>query len=492
MGKMKHIIGGILEDRNVIIASNRSPYRIRRIDGKACLEKQDGGLIPAIEPILKYIGGVWIGCEGGNMKAGGEKIYDVPVDRPRYGFLPVKISPRERRGYYDGFSMKALWPLCHYAAQSATFSEDDYRLFSLVNRRVADEIVGAMRENPLIWVHDFHLPFIARHVHEKVPGVPLAYFWHIPFPPPEVFRALPWREEFLDHVAHYDLIGFHTDRYALNFLHCIEEILGIRVDFGEGGFRYRGRKILVGVFPIGVDFEAFDRLVRRQDILAEAGRIRERCGAARVGLGISHMYRSKGILEQLSALEKFFERFGEYCGKFVFIMIVTPGGRIDGGQSGFRRQILDMAKRINHRFGTSRWKPIRLHCRRFSQQELIPFYIAADMVMVAPLRDGMNLVAKEYVACRSEEDGNLLLSEFTGAAGDLGEADLINPYDSTRVAVKIGEVLGRGREEERRNMCTLRKKVKSYDLYYWLESFLWRFKEVELSRLTVSSIEETA
>lgn len=455
--------------RPLVIISNRAPYQLKRQHGRLLCQKNVGGLVSVLDEMMCRTGGVWV--------AWGEKEdvptrIGIPLDKPRYSLRLIRLTEQEIQNYYHGFSNRILWPLSHYFLDRCRFRNEYWSAYQAVNEKFAQAFMEGPSDHDPVWIHDFHLTLLPDLLRKERPNLSIGFFWHIPFPASPVFRVLPWCEEILRGLLGSDLIGFHLPLHAEHFLQCVEDVLKIPVDRESGSIQYDGRIIKVNAFPVGIDFRKWDDLAYSAPVREKARQIREEMGIKHVLLGVDRLDYTKGILERLLAYERFLEKYPEFHRQVCLIQIAVPSRtRVDEYRS-LRREIDEMIGRITGRFSTRKWIPLRYLYRGFPIEELVAYYLAADVALITPLRDGMNLVAKEYAASRVEGDGVLILSEFTGAAATLTEAILVNPYNVEGLADTIRLSLSMPAEEKKRRMRFLRQQVKERDVYWWCASFL--------------------
>ena len=451
------------------IISNRAPYQIKKNSGQLTCEKNAGGLVSVLDEILCQAGGTWIAW---GEKEGAPSRVEIPLDKPKYALRLIRLAEQEVQNYYHGFSNRILWPLSHYFLDRCRFRAEYWSAYQAVNQKFAAAFRAGCKDQDLVWIHDFHLTLLPGFLRKERANLSIGFFWHIPFPASPVFRVLPWREEILKGLLGSDLIGFHLPLHAGHFLQCVEDVLEVPVDRGSGSIRYDGRVIKVSAFPVGIDFHKWDDLACSAPVREKARQMRDEMGIKYVLLGVDRLDYTKGILERLLAYERFLEKYHEFHRQVCLIQIAVPSRtRVDEYRS-LRREIDEAIGRITGRFSTRKWIPLRYLYQSFAMEDVASYYLAADLALITPLRDGMNLVAKEYVACRREEDGSLILSEFTGAAATLTEAILVNPYNVEGLADTIRRSLCMSVEEKGRRMKVLRQRVKERDVYWWCESFL--------------------
>ena len=447
----------------LVVVSNRGPYVIRGRNK----ERAVGGLVTAVEPVVRATKGTWVawgGREGGSGEFSG--------DGAGYSWREVPLSREEIHGYYYGFANRVLWPLCHCLVEKCEFSRAQWRVFVEVNRKFAHIAAGESAEADLVWVHDYHLPLVPAVIRRQLKNQKIAFFWHIPFPPRDVFAILPWAREILAGLLGSHLIGFHASDYVENFCQCARDLLGARVDPVQGWVEYQGRRTWVRAVPIGIDVETFETHQRGVEVAGVSRRLREMLGVEKLALSVDRLDYSKGIPERLAALELLWERHPEYRGRLSFIQIAVPTRTEVEAYRLLKRQVEEAVGRINGRFSDGKWLPVYYLYRGFSQAELALYYAAADVALVTPLRDGLNLVAKEYLIARGRQPGVLVLSKFAGAAAELREALLVNPYDVEDMVAKIRLALEMPGPEQLMRLHLLQQRVRRRDLRWWVSSFL--------------------
>jgi len=463
----------LLGDRRLLLVSNREPYVRKRTGDGVVFERTTGGLVTALDPVMRGSGGVWVAWQPeGDPSL--EPRYRVPAEGPQFTLRQVPLTQREVARYYYGFANRALWPLCHYFVDRCRFDEEEWRQYERINERFADVVVEESSPGDVVWVHDYHFCLLPQKIRERRRGGgPLAFFLHIPFPAEEVFRILPWRRQVLAGLLGADLVGFHTSEYAGDFLGCCQRLLGAEVDHLRQVVRWEGREVRVGAFPIGIDVEEFRQAAASPEAVGRAARIRQGLGGAQLVLGVDRLDYSKGILERLHAVDRLLDEQPELRRRIVFLQLAVPSRTQVREYRELKKRVDEMVGRVNGRHGTANWQPVRYLYRGVPREELVAYYCAADVCLVNPLRDGMNLVAMEYVACQSEGNGSLVLSELAGAAHLLGDdALLVNPFAIAETAEALGEALRMHPEERRRRMARLFARVAACDVHHWLAGVL--------------------
>jgi len=446
----------------LVVVSNRLPFEIRWVSGEAQFRRSPGGLVTALDAVLSEQGGVWVGWPGVEHEPG--EVLPVPPSAPRVTYRPVALTAREVTHYYGGFANGTLWPLFHYFIARTRIDAASWRAYARVNGRFAAEAVAASTSGSLVWVHDYQLMLVPELVRRRAPDRRIAFFLHIPFPAADVFRILPWSRVLLRGLLGADLVGFHVPEYAEHFLTCAERLLGCEVDHAAGRVYHEGRTVSVEAHPISIDGAQQERLAQ-QAPAPVPGEIAEI-------VGVDRLDYTKGILERLQAVERLLERHPEYRGRVVYTQLMVPSRlRVDEYQA-IKREIDETVGRVNGRFSDRGWAPVRYLVHPLGPEDLAALYRSAAVALVTPLRDGMNLVAKEYVASQVEEQGVLVLSETAGAAAELPEALIVNPYDIDAVADSLHRALEMPAAERRARMSALRHRVRANDVWGWLRRFL--------------------
>ncbi|MGD0793904.1 MAG: trehalose-6-phosphate synthase [Terriglobales bacterium] len=476
-----------LDNGRLFVVSNREPYvHMRR--GKAVeVIVPPSGVVTAIEPILRACDGTWIAHGNGDADLETVDEHDrlrVPPDDPHYSLRRVWLNQAEEEGYYYGFANEGIWPLCHIAHTRPIFRAEDWKYYQAVNLKFADALLEEMRdvEKPIVLVQDYHFALLPRLIKEKRPEARVAIFWHIPWPNPEAFDISPWRRELVDGLLGADLIGFHIQSHCNNFLHTVDRVVESRVDWEHFSVRRLDRLTLVRPFPISVDLAEVQQPESTPSSYVERSALLKALGveATFMGVGVDRVDYTKGILERFLAIERFLEKYPPYQGKFTFVQIGAPSRSHLKRYYDLMTEVGAEADRINRRFQTDKWKPIVFLNRQHNHQEIQSYYRAADLCLVTSLHDGMNLVAKEFVAARHDERGVLILSCFTGAAHELRDALQINPYDIDQTAEAIRIALEMDPEEKELRMQRMRKTVREHNVYRWAGSLVAELCDLRL------------
>ncbi len=458
---------------SLIVVSNREPYTIKR-DGR--LEKTVGGLVSALDPVMCSARGVWIASTRARK---GIKV-EVPPEAPSYTMKLVPVSGRDFEDYYDGYSNSFLWPLCHITLDRVYLRDRYWEGYRKVNQLFADAVVEeAQGRKTFVWLQDYHLALCAGYIKEKNPGLKLSLFWHIPWPPYDVFRACPHRRELLRGLLANDLLGFQIEAFTRNFLRCVElelkdeaKIVGNVVHTKKGQTR-------VSAFPISIDYRWFEEtaLTGRAERFLKRFKKERNLDGRLMGLSVDRLDYTKGIIRGLSALELFFEKYPEFKRRFSFVQIAVPT-RVSETYLDYMERVRRKVYSINSRFATGDWRPIEYIEKKFTHQELAGLYRGADLLMISSVYDGMNLVAKEYIASRTDLGGVALVSIFAGVSEDVPGVITINPYATENYADTIKMALEIDEAEKRRLMKKARSYIKKNDIYRWVNRILREIRSI--------------
>jgi alpha,alpha-trehalose-phosphate synthase [UDP-forming] len=476
-----------LQDGKIFVVSNREPYTHVRRGRSWEVSVPPSGLVTALEPVLRACNGTWIahGSGDADMEVVDQHNHlSVPPEDPQYTLRRVWLTKEEEEGYYYGFANEGMWPLCHIAHTRPIFRANDWTHYQAVNRKFADAVLQEMEDvaNPVVLVQDYHFALLPRMIKQKRPDARVAIFWHIPWPNPEAFSICPWQRELVDGLLGADLIGFHIQSHCNNFLQSTDRVVESRIDWEHFSVQRHNHLTTVRPFPISVDFTEFPAEVSTESAYAERQGLLKTLGieAAFLGVGVDRLDYTKGILERFLALERFFEKYPRYQGQFTFVQIGAPSRTHIKRYHDLQAEVEAEAERINWRFQKNKWKPIVLLNRQHTHKEILKYYRAADLCLVTSLHDGMNLVAKEFLAARSDERGVLILSIFTGAARELHDALQVNPYDIDQTAEAIRAALEMEAEEKQSRMQRMRKTVRERNVYYWAGSLIAELAELRL------------
>ena len=468
--RLYHLVQEKLGDHLFLVVSNREPYIHTMSGDKVVCNRPVSGLTEALDPVMRASKGSWIAYGSGDAD---KKVVDshdrvaVPPEKPEYTLRRVWLTEDEVEGFYLGFSNEALWPLCHVTFTPPLFRESDWNTYKKVNKVFAEAVLQEVADRKaMVLVQDYHFALVSRFIKEQNPEITVGQFWHIPWPTHEIFRTCPWQEEILDGLLGNDLLGFHIQPFCDNFLDSVGHNLKAKIDRNKHSVTYKGKATLVQPFPISVDFDSLAQYAGTEAVEREMDSLRHELHleGKYIGVGMDRLDYTKGIPERLQALDKLFEEFPSYKGKVVFIQAGMPSRtRIERYQE-VNQRIEDLMKSLNDKYN---WKPVIPMTRQLPHVTLAALRRLANFCVVSSLHDGMNLVAKEFVSSRVDGDGVLILSQFTGAATELKEALLINPYDIGGFARKIKEALEMPDAERRRRMKAMRQVVANNNIYRW-------------------------
>ena len=463
----------------LIIVSNRLPFTLDSAgEDLWTVTPAVGGLVSAVEPVLRERGGTWIGWPGIAGKIPQGPLTEATRDAG-YKVVPVALSETERDEFYYGYSNEVIWPLFHDLQNFCNFEPTYWQAYKQVNERYADAIIRNARPDDFIWIHDYHLMYVAQALRERSTFQSLSrltFFLHIPFPPYDIFSKLPQQRRLLHALLQFDLLGLQTRRDVRNFLQCVRRVMPDAKFLSRGErhvIRFEDRKIRVGHFPIGIDFDSFENGAKSEAVSQRSQQLRASFPHCQLILGSDRLDYSKGIPERLRAFRNALERYPELHRRVVLLQIVVPS-RVDIPKyHEFKGRIDRLVGDINGRFSTNNWIPVQYHFRGLNREELLAHYRACDIAFITPLKDGMNLVAKEYCACRIDEDGVLVLSQFAGAATQLKpDTLLVNPYDVEQMADTILKAFRMSGPERARRMKRMRRLVRKENVFWWVDSFL--------------------
>lgn len=474
-----------MSERRLIIVSNRLPVTVRSEQGNIRISPSAGGLATALGRVHCTRNGEWHGWPGDLSRASANDRRVINSQLASLGCVPVHLTAAEVAHYYDGFSNGVLWPLLHYQIDKVHLDAGhDWTVYREVNQRFAERVAERLEPDDIVWIHDYQLTLVPSMIREMCPSARIGFFLHVPFPAPEVFNILPWRDEVLSGLLGADMVSFHTPGYRRNFCEAVSQTKGAQI---VGGSILHGSRVTkTGAHPIGISFEEFSNGAEAPEVAEEAERLRTEARGRKIILGVDRLDYTKGIPRRLLAIERVLERSPALREKILFIQLAVPSREKMDSYAELRKQVNELVGRINAHYGTPTSAPIQLLYRSVSREQLLALYRAADVMLVTPLRDGMNLVAKEYVASRVDEQGVLVLSEFTGAAAELHEALSVNPYDLGMVARSIKVALSMAPEEQRSRMTQLRERVQEGDVERWVDSFLEDLDDREVGDVEAS------
>lgn len=461
---------------SLLIASNRLPVTIKEDHGKYEVTPSSGGLVTAMAPILRDRGGIWVGWPGIIGDKDLTEILKPGEKEAGFDLEPIALSQKEHDDFYYGFSNEVIWPLFHDLQTLCNFDPAYYQSYDIVNTRFADRVLELADSVDYIWVHDYHLMSVAQKMREKNYNSGIGFFLHIPFPPLDIFLKLPWRSHILNSLLNYDLIGFQTLRDRRNFMQCIRALLPqVKVE-GKGSvvrLRAFGRSVKLGAFPISIDYDLFEKEAKSAEVENIISDARDFFKERFMMLGVDRLDYTKGIPYRLRAFGEALEKYPELRGKMTLIQVVVPSRVNITEYQLLKKEIGEIVSNINGRFSQTGWIPVHYMFRSLDRSELIAYYRMADGGLITPLKDGMNLVCKEFCACQIESDATLILSEFAGAAPELHKHSfLVNPYDIEGMADTIYEAFKTNSTQRKKKMRLLRKAVKNNTIFDWVDHFL--------------------
>jgi trehalose 6-phosphate synthase len=465
------------QKRRLLVVSNRLPAVVERQGEEWKIVPGSGGLVTALAPVMREQQGLWIGWPGCGDDAPLAQLLDRFAEDNGYSLAAVPLSADEVEKYYRGFSNESLWPLFHDLLGFCHFSYDNWQVYLDVNRRFAQVVTEHAMADDLIWIHDYQLIGVGDQLRALQMPQPLGYFLHIPFPAPDLFRRLPWKDQLIRSLLAYDLLGFQTLRDRRNFINtAISLVTEVEVVSRKRQYdllSFEGRMVRVGHFPISIDFDEFDSGARSKEVEDAAWYLHENLHGRQLMLGVDRLDYTKGIPERFLAFERALEKYPELITNLSLMQLVVPSRTHVPDYQNLKETLDQLAGRINARFGESMWNPIYYVYRSLDRTQLLARYRTSEIALITPLRDGMNLVAKEYCASSVENNGVLILSEFAGAADQLGKgALLVNPYDIESTADAIHQAYVMGSEERYRRMRLLRNEIRRNDVHRWLDSFI--------------------
>lgn len=472
---LRNVLASELPDTQVIAVSNREPYIHNRENGRVVLQIPASGLVAALEPVVRACNGTWVAHGSGS--ADGDVVdadnrLRVPPEAPSYTLRRVWLSDEEQDGYYYGLANEGLWPLCHIAFVRPTFREEDWQTYKQVNAKFADAIAQEARQpDPIILVQDYHFALLPGLLRQRLPSATIITFWHIPWPNAETFSICPWKEEIIEGLLGSSILGFHTHFHCNNFLETVDRFVESRIDREWRSVVHRGAETLIRPYPISIEWPAEPVAANGTDRDSTRARLGIPNGV-RLGVGIERFDYTKGILDRIKAIESLFERFPQWIGKLTFVQAAAPTRSKLLSYKTLQTEAQALVDAVNARFGSAAWKPIVLNIRHHGPVEVAELYRASDFCVVSSLHDGMNLVAKEFVAARDDEAGVLILSTFAGASRELNEALIVNPYHTHEMAEAIHHALMMPLAEQQVRMRQMRAQVRSRNVYRWAGQML--------------------
>lgn len=462
----------------LLVVSNRLPFVLDKRNDGWSLRPGSGGLVSALAPVLSHRGGVWIGWPGIPPESGGDwqAVLAKGYRERGYDLVPVLLSDEEVKGFYEGFANAILWPLFHDLLGQCNFDPSFWYAYLKVNEKFASAVLRHSREDDFIWVQDYQLIHVAEFIRRKSEALRVGFFLHIPFPPLDILLKLPWRGQILKAFLAYDLLGFQTPRDTRNFLSCLQALLPEAeiIDMHPITEVHLGSRIVrVGAFPIGIDFQAYEESARSEEVTRRMAELRNQIGPAHLAIGVDRLDYTKGLPERLEAFRNALKRYPKLREQVLLFQVVVPSREAVPEYQALKAHIERQVGEINGEFSTAGWVPVHYQYRSLRRRDLIALYRMARICLVTSIKDGMNLVAKEFCACQIEGLGALVLSEFAGAAAQLQTgALLVNPHDIEGMADALKAAFDMGEEERRRRMEKMRKILREQDIFWWVDYYL--------------------
>ncbi|MBC5992340.1 bifunctional alpha,alpha-trehalose-phosphate synthase (UDP-forming)/trehalose-phosphatase [Pontibacter cellulosilyticus] len=468
----------------LIIVSNRLPVKLQEKEGELQFKTSEGGLATGLGSIYKEGDNLWIGWPGKVVEE-ADKQQQIIKELQKESMFPVFLTEAEIKEYYEGFSNETLWPTFHYFSQYAVYDQQFWETYKNANQKFCDEIVKHAGPDDTIWVHDYQLLLLPSMLREKLPDCTIGFFQHIPFPSYEVFRLLPWRKELLEGMLGSDLVGFHTYDDMRHFLSSVNRLVG----YGSmhGWINTGTRSLLVDSFPMGIDYEKYAQTAVSEEVAKRERIYRSNLKAEKLIISIDRLDYSKGIPQRLDAFEKFLEKYPEFHDKVTLVMLVVPSRDEVEKYKELKEEVDEMVGRINGKYSHIDWNPIQYFYRSYPLETLSAFYRMADIALVTPMRDGMNLVCKEYVASKHDQTGVLILSEMAGASKELSDALLINPNDIDQMVEALHQALTMPVEEQKVHMTSMQETIKRYNIHHWVSMFMDRLSYVKIKQLSMAT-----
>jgi len=474
-----------MTEKRLVIVSNRLPIQLKEKNGKVTLKESDGGLVSSLKSYLERATGdelfskkYWFGAADFS-ESRWNKFKSANKEPFTFAIEPIFIEKKTFSQFYNGFCNATLWPLFHYFLSYVEFDENTFKSYEEVNFKFSERLLAFLQPGDTLWIHDYQLMLLPELIREKLPDITIGFFLHIPFPSYELFRLLHrrWKEKIIAGLLGADLIGFHTHEYVQHFLKSVRMVAGLNHQYRS--IPQKDRTVKAELFPLGIDFDKFNKAC---DVEIEEQKkiIRNNFNERKIIFSVDRLDYTKGITHRLSGLERFLELFPQWSERFVFILVVVPSRQIISKYNERRKLIEGQVGRINGKYSSLQWQPIIYRYNNLSFHELSALYQTADIALITPLRDGMNLVAKEFVASRVKQDGVLILSELAGAANEMGEALLVNPMDTEEVAQAIANGLSLSVPEQKQSMALMQKRLIEYDVLHWVDDFFKQLSEIKV------------
>ncbi|MBK6470965.1 MAG: trehalose-6-phosphate synthase [Betaproteobacteria bacterium] len=486
--RLRTLLRTQLSGDQVIVVSNREPYIHERTAAGVVVKRPASGLVTAVEPVMRACSGTWVAHGSGSADRDVVDAADrvlVPPGQDDYWLRRIWLTPEEEQGYYYGFANEGMWPLCHVAHVRPVFRESDWAAYRAVNQRFADAVVAEARsEDPVVLVQDYHFALLPAMIRERLPQATILTFWHIPWPNPESFGICPWRREILQGMLGSTILGFHTRYHCKNFIETVDRYLEARIEHEHSTISFQEKDTLVESYPISIEWPDAAEVAAWAPVAQCRQRMIDRLGLPTdvcLAVGVDRFDYTKGILERLNAVERLLEKWPSYVGRFVFVQVAAPTRSALDEYRGFQERVERVTERINKRFGRDGYQPVHLLAHHHEHDAVMELFRAADICMVTSLHDGMNLVCKEFVAARDDLQGVLILSRFAGAARELSEALIVNPYHVEETADALHQAATMPAAEQRERMASLRSTVREFNVFRWAGRMLadagrWRLR----------------
>jgi trehalose 6-phosphate synthase len=488
--RLRTLLRTRLAGDQVIVVSNREPYsHVRGADGQIVVKRPASGLVTAVEPVMRACSGTWVAHGSGDADRDVVDAHDrvaVPPGHHDYFVRRIWLTEEEEQGYYYGFANEGLWPLCHVAHVRPVFRESDWEAYKQVNRRFADAVVAEARgDDPVVLVQDYHFALLPALIREKLPRATILTFWHIPWPNPESFGICPWRREILQGMLGSTILGFHTRYHCKNFIETVDRYLEARIEHEHSTIVSGDKETLVESYPISIEWPTDETVATWRPVAQCRAAVTERLklpADAIIAVGVDRFDYTKGIVERINAVERLLEKQPQWIGRFVFVQVAAPTRSALEEYRSFQERIHRSTERVNQRFGRAGYQPVHLLAQHHDTDAVTELFRAADICLVTSLHDGMNLVSKEFVAARDDHRGVLILSRFAGAARELGQALIVNPYHVEETADALHRAATMPEAEQRERMASLRSTVREFNVYRWAGRMLadagrWRLRE---------------
>jgi trehalose 6-phosphate synthase len=472
--RLRTLLRTQLSGDQIIVVSNREPYIHERSADGIVVSRPASGLVTAVEPVMRACSGTWVAHGSGSADREVVDASDrvpVPPGHDDYWLRRIWLTPEEEQGYYYGFANEGMWPLCHVAHVRPVFREADWDAYRKVNQRFADAVVAEARsEDPVVLVQDYHFALLPAMIREKLPQATILTFWHIPWPNPESFGICPWRREILQGMLGSTILGFHTRFHCKNFIETVDRYLEARIEHEHSTIAFREKETLVESYPISIEWPDDAEVARWPSVSECRRRVLDRLGLPHdvcLAVGVDRFDYTKGILERLNAVERLLEKWPAWIGRFVFVQVAAPTRAALDEYRSFQERVHRVTERINDRFGRPGYQPVRLLAQHHEHDAVMELFRAANICVVTSLHDGMNLVCKEFVAARDDAQGVLILSRFAGAARELAEALIVNPYHVEETADALHRAATMPAAEQRERMASLRSTVREFNVFRW-------------------------